>query len=270
MVTQDFNKIIRAESFKLRKQKTSYIVPVAVMLLGILLFVVLEFTTRRNWIGVPSGHFVAASVISWIGNVMMLLVVLMTSFIVSQEFALGTIKSTLVRPVTRGQWYTAKVFTAAVSLSVLFLCVVVVVVALAAVRLGLTDLTEKNYVVHTARSLTFRLVLSVGLTVFALWAVTVFVALVAGVFNHPGGAIAAALGAGVLMVVLGAFPAARPFLLTTYMSAPWEQMVAMSKGLPLPYEWGQLVWRTLAGAGAWMVLGFVVGQHLIRKKEITS
>jgi ABC-2 type transport system permease protein len=269
-VTSDFKKIVGAESFKLRRQKTSYIVPAAVMLLGILLFVILEFTTRRNWIGVPSGHYVAASVISWMGNVMMLLVVLMTSFMISQEFALGTIKSTLVRPVTRGQWYAAKVCTAAVALSGLFLLVVGVVVGLAVFRLGLTDLTEKDYVVHTAQSLTLRLMLCVGLTVIALWAATIFVAMVAGLFNHPGGTIAMALGAGVLMMVVGAFPALRPFLLTTYVSSPWEQMVAMSKGLPLPFEWGQLVWRTLAGTGGWIILTFVLGQRIVRKKEITT
>lgn len=269
-MTGDFKKIVGAESFKLRKQKTSYVVPIVVMLLGILLFVVLEFTARRNWIGVPSGHFVAASVISWMGNVMMLLVVLMTSFMISQEFALGTVKSTLVRPVTRGQWYTAKVCTAAASLSGLFVLVVGVVIVLAVSRLGLTDLTEKNYVVHTAQSLTLRLVLSVGLTIVALWAATIFVALVAGLFNHPGGTIAMALGAGVLMMVLSAFPAVRPFLLTTYVSSPWEQMVAMSKGLPLPFEWVTLTWQTLVGAGVWMVIAFALGQRIVRKKEITT
>jgi ABC-type transport system involved in multi-copper enzyme maturation permease subunit len=176
----------------------------------------------------------------------------------------------LVRPVTRAQWYAAKVCTAAASLSGLFLLVVAVVMVLAVFRLGLTDLTEKDYVVHTARSLTLRLILSVGLTVFALWAVTVFVAMVAGLFNHPGGTIAMALGAGVLMMVLGAFPAVRPFLLTTYVSSPWEQMVAMSKGLPLPFEWGRLTWQTMAGAGVWIILTFALGQRVIKNKEITT
>ncbi|MEJ2721605.1 MAG: ABC transporter permease [bacterium] len=269
-MTNDFKKVIGAESFKLRRQKTSYVVPLAVLFLGVLLFVILEFTARRNWIGVPSGHFVAASVIGWMGNVMMLLSVLLTSFMISQEFALGTAKAALVRPVTRSQWYTAKVFAAAAVVTGLFLLVVVVVTVLSIARLGFTDLTEKDYVVHSARSLTARLTLTVVLTVFALWAVTVFVSVLAAVFNHPGGTIAVALGAGVLMMVIGAFPAVRPFLPTSYVSTPWEQMVAMTKGLPLPFEWSQLTWRTLVGAGAWIIAGAALGQWIVRKKEITT
>lgn len=269
MRTDDLAKIIGAESFKLRRQKSSYVVAAVVVLLAIFLFVVLEFTTRRDWIGVPSGHFVAALVISWMGNVMMMLAVILTSFLISQEFALGTVKSTLVRPVTRSQWYTAKVFTGAASMTSLFLLAVGIVIAFSVVRLGLTDLTEKDYIVHTARTLTLRLVLTIGLSVCALWAVTSFVAMLSGIFNHPGGTIAAALGVGIVLMVLGAFPPLKPFLLTSYIASPWEQMVAMSKGLPLPFEWGELTWQTLAGAGGWMTLAYLLGVRIVRNKEIT-
>jgi hypothetical protein len=269
-MSNDFGKIIAAESFKLRRQRTSVVILTVVALLAVVMFFVLEFAARRDWIGIPSGHFIAASVINWMTNVMIVLAVIVTSFFVSQEFALGTIKATWVRPVTRSQWYTAKVYTAAVAITELFAIVVIIVVVLAVTRLGFTDLTEKGYVVHTTESLTRRLVLTVALTIWSLWAVAAFIAMLAAVFKHPGGAIAAGLGAGIALMVLAAFPPARPFLLSTYVTMPMEQMVTMTKGLPLPLEWGDLVWRTLAGAGAWMVVAFVVGQRIIRRKEIAT
>jgi hypothetical protein len=106
--------------------------------------------------------------------------------------------------------------------------------------------------------------------VWTLCAVTVFAAALAGMFKHAGGAIAAGLGAGIAMTVLGTFPPLRPLLLTTHVSLPWEQMIAMSKGLPLPAEWGQLVWQTLVGSGVWMVATFLIGQRVISKKQITN
>ena len=183
---------------------------------------------------------------------------------------MGTIKSAWVRPVTRGRWYTAKVLVAAGIVSELLLMAIIVTVALAVIRLGFTDLMEKNYTVHTSGSLTGRFILTVGLTVWTMWATTAFAAMLAAMFKHAGGAIAAGLAAGVAMMVLGAIPPLRPLLLTTHISLPWEQMIAMSKGLPLPAEWGDLVWRTVAGAGAWLAVSFFIGQRVIRAKQITN
>ena len=266
----DFNKVIAAESFKLRRQKPTFVVLALVVVLVLVMFVVLEFAARRNWMGVPSGYFVAASVISWMVNVTIILAVIITSFLISQEFALGTVKSTWVRPVTRGNWFAAKVATATISVTELFVMAAVIVITLAALRLGFTDLMEKGYTIHTSGSLTGRLLLTTGLTLCAMWAVTFFVAMIAVAFRHPGGAIAAGLGVGVAMMVLSAIPQIRPMLLITYTTLPMEQMVAMSKGLPLPLEWGQLVWRTLLCSGLWMVLAFAAGQRIIRRKEIST
>ena len=60
---RDFGKVISAESFKLRRQKSTLVVLILVALLALIMFGALEFAARRDWIGVPSGHFVAASVI---------------------------------------------------------------------------------------------------------------------------------------------------------------------------------------------------------------
>jgi hypothetical protein len=160
--------------------------------------------------------------------------------------------------------------TAAGIVTALFVVAAVVMVALAALKLGFEDLMEKDYLIHTAGSLGVRMVLTTALTLFVLWSATAVTAALAARLNHPGGAIAAALGLGIAMTALSVFPAARPYLLTTYLSLPSEQMVAMSKGLPLPLEWGDLVWQTLAGAGAWGAAAYLSGRRVVQKKEITG
>jgi hypothetical protein len=266
----DFAKTLIAERFKLRRQIAPYVLTALVGLLAVLMYLVFELTTRRNWMGVPSGHYVAASALGWMTTVMTLLAVVVTSFLVAQEFAIGTVKATWVRPIARRKWYAAKIVTAAAAASGFFLLASTIVIIFAAARLGYADLLEKDYVVHPVSSLNARLILSVALTVWGLWAVCAAAGLVAAWVRHPGGAIAASIGIGIVLTVVGAFETVRPFVVTTCVSAPFEQMVAMSKGLPLPYEWNDLVTMTLGCGGVWMAVAFAAGAQLTHRKDITQ
>jgi hypothetical protein len=266
----DVAKTLTAEQFKLRRQIAPYVLTALVVFLAALMYLVFEFTTRRNWMGVPSGHYVAASALGWMTTVMTLLAVVVTSFLVAQEFAIGTVKAAWVRPIARRKWYLAKIVAAAAAASAFFLLSSAIVLLFAAARLGFSDLLEKNYVVHTVSSLNARMILSIALTVWGLWAVCAAAGLVAAWVRHPGGAIAASIGFGIVLTVGGAFETARPFVLTTCVSAPFEQMMAMAKGLPLPYEWNGLVSMTLLCGGAWMAVAFAAGAQLTQKKDITQ
>ncbi len=265
----DLRKIIAAEYFKLRRRRSSWIIPLLVLAFSAAVFFALDFTVRRTFIGVPSGFYLASSTINWTSTIVQFVAVIAICFHISREFALGTVKSTWVRPLTRSSWYAGKIISGGAAVSVLFLLIVVVIVGLAGLRFGFTDLMEKDYLIHSAGSLSWSLILSLALYLWALWALVAVMALIAALVNHPGGAIAAGVGLGFLMTILAVFSELRPFLLSTYLSLPLNQMVAMSKGLPLPLEWGELVWRTLLGAGDWMAVSLLLGFQVIKRKEIT-
>ena len=269
-VKSDVIKVISGEVFKISRQRMTVVLPVLVACFAAAVYFGLELATRRDWIGVPGGYYLAASTMGWISNVTVLLSVVLTAFFVSREFALGTVKSAWTRPINRQAWFNGKILTACSAVSVLFLFAAAVTVALVFWRLGFADLTEKNYVVHTSRNLAIHLALTVGLSLWSIWAVTVVMASLSAVFSYPGGAIACSFWLGLAMVILTMYPPVRPFLLITYFGLPSDQMIAMSKGLPLPMEWNDVVWRTLAGGGAWMLVAYFFGCRVIKKKEVTS
>jgi ABC-type transport system involved in multi-copper enzyme maturation permease subunit len=268
-MNHDLFKIVAAEWLKLRRRKSTWGVPPVIGLLCLVIFFGLDLASRRDWVGLPSGFYLASASLGWMLNAIVLVVVTATCFHISREFALGTIKSSWVRPLTRRSWYAGKILTIWAVTAGLLLFAVLVVAVLAAVRFGFTDLMEKDYLVHSRSTLGLRFALSVFLSLWALLATASVVAMLAGLFNHPGGAIACSLGLGLVLTALAVFPGWRPFLLSTYLSLPGEQMVAMSKGLPLPMSWNELVHQTLLGAGAWMAVSLVAGDWLIHKKEIT-
>jgi ABC-type transport system involved in multi-copper enzyme maturation permease subunit len=194
---------------------------------------------------------------------------IITCFQISGEFAMGTVKPAWVKGLSRHGWLSGKVVSACLAVTAVFLIVLAVSLASAAARYGFTGLKEKDYVIHTASALWRGYLLGAGLTLFSLWAVVTVTSMLAAHLNRPGSAIAVAVLLAVALTVVAVFKPARPFLLTSAISLPFEQMTAMSKGLPLPLEWGDLVWRTLACAGGWMAASFAAGQIIIARKEIT-
>jgi ABC-type transport system involved in multi-copper enzyme maturation permease subunit len=267
---RDIGNIVSAEILKFRRRRSTIVLPAILVVLAAVIYFGIDLGARRHWFGLPSGYFVAASAIAWITNAVTLALVIATSFVISQEYALGTVKAVWVRPVSRRAWYTAKNLVAGGAVTLCYLITVAVVIVLAAARSGFTDLMEKDYLIHSAGSLGLRLLLTTALTLCAIWAATLLTAAVASKTNHPGGAIAVTIGMGIAMLALSQFPPVGAFLPTTYLGAPSEQMIAMSKGLPLPYEWGDLVWKSLVASGLWGLLAYLAGLRIVSKKEITG
>jgi ABC-type transport system involved in multi-copper enzyme maturation permease subunit len=269
MMAGEIGKVLRAERIKLRGKKTTWFVPAAFASMTLLVFMAIAYAAARDWAGIPSGFYLASSNSGWMINVTGLLAVIITCFQISGEFALGTVKPAWVKGLSRHGWFSGKMVTAAAAVTILFLIVVAVSLASAGARYGFTDLKEKDFIIHTSASLWKGYLISAVLTLFSLWAVVAVTAMLAAHFNRPGSAIAVAVLVAVALTVAAVFEPVRPFLLITVISLPFEQMTAMSKGLPLPLEWGDLVWRTTACAGGWLVLSAAAGHAIIARKEIT-
>lgn len=265
----DVRKVLAAERIKLVRRRSVFIVPLVVMALAAVLFEALAFAAKRQWLGEPNGFSLAAASLGWVANIVALSSIIITSSHISGEFDLGTIKSTWVRPVSRQAWYTGKTLSAWIMTGGLFLAATLVVLLLAGTTTGFSDLVEKNYVIHSKLSLSLRFAETALLLLLSLFAIATGMAAIAAYCNRPGASIAAGIGVGVLFAVLGFFPFARPFLLSTSLSLPVEQLSAMTEGIPTPLPWGALAWRTAACASAWLGLSFAVGSVGIRRKEIT-
>lgn len=263
-------RTIAAEGRKLRRLKATFILPAVTAAAAGIQVTIFELIERRTLAGPPSGYYVSAETIAWLSNMIAVVAVVVTSFLISREFALGTVKSTWIRPIRRERWYAGKVLTAAAAVSFLYVLAASVVVAIAYLRVGMEDLVVTRLVLHTSGDLAARLGISLGLTLVVLWAVVCASALVASFVDSVGGAIAAGLGLGVLLGVLQLSSLVRPFLINNYLGAPLSQMMSMARGLPTPYEWNTLTWQALACAAVWAIVTYAAGRWLIRRREITS
>ena len=268
-MANELKKVLSAEWFKARGRKTTFILPALAVLSSVVLFFTVGYAAGRDWIGLSSGFYIASVSMGWMVNAMAFLAVVMTGFMISGEFAMGTVKPAWTRPVSRRNWYFGKLIACSAGVAFLFLASLVAIVLLAGLRFGYTDLMEKDYLVHSSADMWRSLLVSSALTIWSLWSAVAATSVAAAFFNRPGGAIVTAVAVSFAMALLAVIPAARPLLLTTCLTQPFEQMTAMSKGLPLPVEWGTLAWRTAACAGVWTLVSVLAGSAAIKKKEIT-
>jgi len=268
-MTGEIVKVLLAERVKVARRKSTWIAPVLVALMTFLVFLIAAVTISKNFAGIPSGFYLASSISGWMIKITGLLAIIITCFQISGEFALGTVKPAWVKGLSRHGWLAGKTVSAAAAVTVLFLIIVIISITSAGAKYGFSALMEKDYVVHTAAALWKGYALCSALTLFSLWSVVTVTSMLAAWFNRPGSAIAVAVLLAVGLAILDVVGSVRPFLLTSSISTPFEQMTAMSKGLPLPLEWGDLVWRTLACAGGWLAASSAAGHMIIARKEIT-
>ncbi|MBN1885993.1 MAG: ABC transporter permease [Candidatus Krumholzibacteriota bacterium] len=262
-------RVLAAERFKASRRRTTYLFPVAIALASAIIVFALDAATRRQWIGVPSGFYLASSSLGRIAHLAAFAGAMLACFHISREYALGTVKAAWVRPVSRGAWWWGKLISAVAASAALFVVAAAVVVAVSWLKPGFADLVETQVMIHPAGRLGLRLSLAIALTLCAVVATTAVSAAIAAACNGPGTAIAATLALWGAMSLLSVFPEAQPWLPTTCLSLPAEQMTAMSAGLPLPREWGDVVRLTLAGAAGWTAVSIVVGRRIVIRKEVT-
>lgn len=268
-MANDLKKVLSAEWLKARGRKTTFIVPALTILCSVILFLTVGYATEKDWIGLSSGFYITSVSMGWLVNAMAFLAVVMTGFQISGEFAMGTVKPAWTRPVSRRNWYFGKLIACSAGVTFLFLISLVTVIILAGFKFGYSDLMEKDYLVHSSGEMWRSLLVASALTIWSLWSAVAATSVFAVFFNRPGGAIATVIAVSFAMTLLAVIPSARPLLLSTCLTQPFEQMTAMSKGIPLPMEWGTLIWRTAACAGIWTLISVFAGSAAIAKKEIT-
>ncbi len=263
------SRVLKAEFYKARRRRSSWLMPVAALLLTAGIFFAVDYAAQRDWMGVPGGWYLASSTAGWLVDITGLAVIVMACFSVSGEFSRGTVKPALTRGISRIGWFFGRVIAVCAASTVLFSVIAASALVLAAVFRGLPDLMEKDFLLHSSSRLFWSYVLCYVLTVVTLCAVASAASMVSTLVNRAGTAIAAGIMLAFAMTVLGVFDTLRPFLVSDALGLPMDQMVSMSKGLPLPYGWSELIRRTLLCAAGWSSVSLALGSAVIRRKEMT-
>ena len=263
-------RVMSAEWLKLRKSRATLTGLVIYLVVILVLYLTYYVAVRRSFMGIPSGFYLSGATLSAAVTPLAFVGVLLVALSLGREFSSGTIHLVWTRPISRLGWLGGKVLSNVIHLKSFLVLTLVIVIAAAGTQFGFSSLMEKDYLIHSAGSLWWSLLFVIVLTWIALIATVSFVCVPALYIASPGVTIAVCVAGGFVLQMAAGWDELRPFLLPTYLSSPLAQFVAMSKGLPLPEEWGVLTRTCLLGSAAWMLAGWLWAAWIVKRKEVLS
>ncbi|MFO7915890.1 MAG: hypothetical protein R6U43_09405 [Candidatus Krumholzibacteriales bacterium] len=266
----DIAKIISAEIYKQSKTRSLITVPVMIIVITVLIFLAVSAASDNLSFGPASGFYITAASLGWIVKGVSLAAVIITCFQISNEFSMGTVKAAWVQPLSRRMWYSGKLLHSCIISWGILIISAALLILLASLKYDFESLVENNYLIHSESDLWLK---SGLILLLSLWVTGVIIAATSAVsliFNAAGSSISVVIAASLLMVILEIFGAARPFLLTSYISLPVEQFVLMAKGLPLQMSWKEITYHTLGFPAGYLALSLTAGYAMVNRKEIKS
>jgi ABC-type transport system involved in multi-copper enzyme maturation permease subunit len=267
---RDTRRTIAAEWFKLRKSQTTPVGLLVYLAILAVLYFTYEVAAQQSFIGIASGFYIAGAVTSAATMPLAFVALLLVSFSVGREFSQGTVQMIWVKPISRGGWFMGKTITSACHVSVFVCLTFLITIVAAGLQFGFTDLMEKDYLIHAESALWWQFVLLAGLTWLAVIAVAVAAAIPALYLGSPGGAVTVSIVVAFMLQMASGWETVSPFLLSTYLAEPLQQFEAMSKGLPLPWTWGELVRTCLVGSIVWIGVCWLWAWQIVRRKEVLN
>jgi ABC-type transport system involved in multi-copper enzyme maturation permease subunit len=266
----DVKIVIASEFYKLGRTRSVKIIPVLLVIVTVTIFLAVGAASENLSFGIESAFYIFASSIGWIVKALAFSAIIISSFQISNEFSMGTVRAAWSHPVSRRSWYLGKLIHIFAVTAALLILSAALLLILTAFKYDFNPLIENEYMIHSEAGLWGRLLLSLLLT---LWVTAVLVSAASAValfFNSAGSSMAAVVAAGLLMVLLEIFSGARPFLLTTYISTPADQFTVMTKGLPLQMSWKDIIYHTVGFTSIYLAAALAAGIAAAGKREIRS
>lgn len=267
---RDARRTMAAEWLKVRKSRATPVGLLVYLAIFAVLYITYVVAARESFMGIQSGFYIAGAATSAASTPLAFVALLLVSFSLGREFSQGTVQMIWPKPITRGGWLLGKLGLSVFHVSVFVWLTFVMAVVAAGLQFGFTDLMEKDYLIHAESALWWRFLLLAALTWLAVVAVVIAAAIPALYIGSPGGAVTVSIVIGFALQMAGGWDMISPFLLSTYLADPLQQFVAMSKGIPLPLSWGELVQTCLIGSVVWIGLCWLWAWQIVRRKEVLN
>jgi len=240
------------------------------ILFGFIIFHSSSFTGPLSFLalmkGYENGFNFSISLNYSIFNILIFFIIITASTAVSDEAQKGTLKTVLVKRLKRKELIIGKSFFLLIFFFALLVIISLLSLAVGGALFGFSDISEKNYIIHSNLSLFFNYFFSLFLMIFPISALINLCLFLSVLFNNNLLPLMSSLGINFLFYVFTELDFHKYFFLTNYILFPLKTFKKMAQGLPLIWSPGVecMLLTTFLYSAGFLILAIV----FFKRKEI--
>jgi len=217
--------------------------------------------------GYKNGFNFSISLTYSIYNILIFFIILMAGTTVSDEAQKGTLKTILVKRVKRKELIIGKSLFLLISFFSILATISLLSLAIGGILYGFSDISEKNYIIHSNLSLFFNYFLSLFLIIFPISALINLCLFFSVLFNNNLLPLISSLGLNFIFYIFTGLDLYKYFFLANYIFFPLKTVQKMAQGLPLVWSPGieHMIIVTLLYSIGFLFLAII----FFKNKEIT-
>lgn len=257
--------LVQNEIYKMMHQKFVYLSIICLIAVVIISVIGLDYLLPENS-NLGSGYlfFLISSrtAISMIGT---LLILIFSSMLISNETSFGTIQMMLVNPISRLEFFLAKIITGMIFSVLLIIIIILTAFLVGKVAFGYGIYAERGIIVFTQWQILSNFLYCFLILLFPLFSFCCYGLLISIIINNVGLAIGLSMGSIIFLDIVKERLKVSPFLFQSYIETPFEFAQDIIEGFGI--SWTPKIFYCLGVSGAWIVVFLCVGYLIFSKKD---
>lgn len=251
------------EIYRIFHQKITYLYILSVMgIIVLCTFEVSQITRGANQHGFLYLTLAMQTTFNFIG-VMVLLI--FSSTIICSEVEKKTIRNILTRPVSRMNFFLAKLLATLIFQQILILAAATTGIIVGMASFGFADLVENGALIYTKEQIGLNFLLGCLVISFPLFAVTCYGLLISSLVDSIVAAVSVSIASFIVLDIAKVRFGFAPYIFSSYIATPFTVVADMIEGFH--FSWTPKVYYCIGISMVWIVSAIFVGTQRIRNRD---
>ena len=258
--------LLHNEIAKAARTKLPYFGFAVTSLLSFLIFIVTEESADAE--NLNAWGYLSLSMQLIFTDIGLIFIAIFSAMLIAEETGFGTARIVLSSPVSRWEFYTAKVLTGLLYAVVMSIISLVISACFGLVNYKFGDVTDSMGLIYEQNEVITNFLLAFFLSWIPLAAVVTYGVFVSTIVRKPGQAVAVTIGTIYLIDFTKHIIGIDPYVFTRYIGFSWRIFNEVAQGVE--YQWTPEIWSMLALTLTYCFITFAAGLTIFAKRDLNA
>jgi len=256
-----YNEITKASRTKL-----PYFGIIAAAIICVLTFVVTKAIASQETL---NGWGYASLSMQWVfSDIGLIFVAVFSAMLIAEETSSGTARTVLSAPVSRWEFYLAKVLTGLIYAMLVSIASLIMSVFLGSLHYQFGDIADSAGLVYAKREVLANFLIAFFLSWLPLASTVLYGIFISTIVRKTGQAVAVAIGTIYLIDFTKHFIGIDSYVFTRYLGFSWGIFHQVAQGVD--YQWLPGTWRMVAVSLVYCFVAFTLGLAIFARRDFNG